>query len=281
MTQGIESLLAANTESTVVAVDPLYLPSVAFLVAGLGMDLTFNASPKRGRPVLHESLINVTAVKMARRSTRPLFHIDGGYLQKLNVVIKKTQELKKTEENTEKEAKSCDRHKLLWDFEKFLAFLAHVALSKSGFDIIVSENKPNHFVAHYLFFDPVASEPQIILLDQGYSFKSVTIDGLKKTRSDTLLLGVFWLLRAFNVLKHCVCGNILPQTSIRTGSTGPCECGTRMFKNFKTSQRKALDSYTCFDSKSEIAYLWDTDSIRIPGEMRSVSRKLQTTARLM
>ena len=197
---------------------------------------------------------------MARRSIRPLFHIDDGYriLAKLAVSGKKTGQEK-------------HRTKLLRNFQDFLTFLADVARRKSGFDIIVSENlqNPDHFAAHYLFFDPVDSEPQIDLLNQGYSCKIATIDGRDGYRGPKFFMGIFLLFRAFNVLKHCVCGNILPTTSVCTET---CACAPRIFKMFRTSQGQALESYVSFTSceTDTIPTLWNPKFIRFPMSDKNV-----------
>ena len=241
---------------TVVAYAPLQNICAEHLVRLRDYDLIFEADPASGRHFLHDPLIDVTVSKMARRSiTRPCFYIDDSRRFSLSTSVYR---------NTPNMAL------LLRNYQDFLSFLAHVALHKSGFDIVVSEFcGGDHFLAHILFFDPVDSKPQITLRNQGYSCRSAAIDGLHRgsVLDDHVLIGVFWLFRAFNVLKHCSCGIILPATSVRTET---CECPNREnrnFKQFRLSQRQALDSYTaftcCCGEANTTATLWQPESIII------------------
>ena len=241
---------------TVVAYAPLQNICAEHLVRLRDYDLIFEADPASGRHFLHDPLIDVTVSKMARRSiTRPCFYIDDSRRFSLSTSVYR---------NTPNMAL------LLRNYQDFLSFLAHNALHKSGFDIVVSEFcGGDHFLAHILFFDPVDSKPQITLRNQGYSCRSAAIDGLHRgsVLDDHVLIGVFWLFRAFNVLKHCSCGIILPATSVRTET---CECPNREnrnFKQFRLSQRQALDSYTaftcCCGEANTTATLWQPESIII------------------
>ena len=193
-------------------------------------------------------LIDVTAAKMARRGTRPSFYIDHALQYTLSIPVR---------------LKLQNKFPLLKRGQAFLTFLAHVALLKTGFDIVVCVLVGGHFVAHILFFDPVDSNPQITLLNQGYSCRSRTIDGLhfERYRLDDLD-AVFWLFRAFNVLNHCRCGIILPATSVRTET---CECPPRTCSHFKKCQKKALRSYTVFTSpcSAQTRPLWRLKRLRI------------------
>ncbi len=143
-------------------------------------DLIFEADPASGRHFLHDQLIDVTVAKMARRSTRPCFYIDDSRRLSLSKLVYRS---------------TPNIVLLLRKYQEFLSFLAHNALHKTGFDIVVSEFcGGDHFLAHILFFDPVDSKPQITLRNQGYSCRSAAIDGLHRgSVDDHVLIGVFWL----------------------------------------------------------------------------------------
>ena len=194
-------------------------------------------------------LIDVTAAKMARQGTRASFYIDHNLLSALNDPVHN---------------QDWDKVSLLRKHVAFLTFLAHVALRKTGFDIVVCVYVGSHFKAHILFFDPVDSNPQITLLNQGYSCRERTIDGLNKPGGlDDELDGVFWFFRAFNVLNHCRCGIILPAASVRTET---CECPPRTLEAFKKWQREAFGTYTVFTERKLTVHtrlLWEPSELRI------------------